>query len=77
MTHLVCPSCAGDELATVEQIIGHSRVTIKTGADGAPAMHHHNGTDLLWDTTKSIGIHCTSCGWEHLGCDYLDQLTAA
>jgi hypothetical protein len=79
MTNLVCPACDSDDLASVEQIIGHAPVTIKTRAraSGVPAMHYHGRTDLLWDTTKSIGIHCRSCGWERLGSDCLDQLTEA
>lgn len=42
-------------------------------SDGSTDHHHSGHTEIIWDTSESVGIHC-ECGWEYRGTDYVDKL---
>lgn len=60
-TRLVCPSCGSDRLATIEKLEGFADVIVM---DDGKVGWGSGGTDILWDTSKTVGIHCRDCDWE-------------
>jgi hypothetical protein len=71
---LGCPRCKSTEqLATIETITGLAGVAIEQLSDGCTDHRWSGSTDVIWDTSTSVGIQ-SKCGWEYLGTDYTDKL---
>lgn len=66
---LACPSCGMDRLVTIESLTGRARADITTND-----IHYHGETQILWETTETIGVACEECSWSYVGSDWQDQL---
>jgi hypothetical protein len=69
---LVCPECGrGDELKSVEQVLGHLGVTLgvvaNTQGKAELVFDFHDGTEMFWDTSETIGLHCRNCDYDDTG----------
>lgn len=70
---LACPRCGRtDALSTIETLTGLAPCTV-TVVDGAVDVEHTGYTDVLWETSITLGVTC-KCGFEHEGDDWEDQL---
>jgi hypothetical protein len=66
-----CPKCeSADDFETVEELIGHAEVTgIYRDAETRPSPDFAGETEILWDTSETVGLRCDACGWEALCAD--------
>lgn len=84
---LVCPNChVGDRLATLEKIEALAdggagvRFTPAAGfgrtarVDERRVFDHDGLTDVLYDTSESIGIYCRNCDWQSQASDVNEAL---
>lgn len=70
---LACPTCGRtDALSTIETLTGLAPCTV-TVVDGAVDVEYDGYTDVLWETSITLGVTC-KCGFEHEGDDWEDQL---
>jgi hypothetical protein len=68
---LKCPSCEQvHTLSTIENLVGLAECdSIKK--DGP---QWSGRTDVIYDTSKAVGVHCGECGWEFIGSDWIEEL---
>lgn len=70
---LGCPKCIlADELAAIENITGHATMAV----DNDGSVTWGGDTVMDWDSSKTVGVACSSCGWEYIGTDWKDQLVS-
>jgi hypothetical protein len=69
-----CPDCGVvDMLSTIESLQGLAGCDF-IKQDGP----EWNGrTDVLYDTSTTIGVSCQQCGWEHEGGDWIEKLVVS
>lgn len=62
---LHCPNCgASDSLGTAEILTGWAGARFLRDVDTGEVVIEHDGyTDVHWDGTESVGIHCRACDW--------------
>lgn len=67
-----CPRCESESsLATLEQIYGLAGCS----AISADGPDWGGETEVLYDTSTTVGVSCQECGWEYEGADWLNQLS--
>lgn len=79
VVHGACPKCGSTEsLATVEVLEGLAPLDISRSwnSEGTVVVEteHSGSTDVLWDSSSSVGLCCRACLWEVRCDDYLDHL---
>jgi hypothetical protein len=59
----VCKHCGCERIATLEQIEGLAGITFGPWREGVvePDYDHDGYTDVLWDTSQSVGFTCRGC----------------
>jgi hypothetical protein len=59
----VCRHCGHDRIATLEKIEGLAGMTFGPWRNGMvePDYDHEGYTDILWDTSESVGFTCRGC----------------
>lgn len=61
---LSCPDCGSDaELGTAEVLTGWAPVCVFEDDDGTRQIEHAGDTEVHWDSSDSVGLHCRNCGW--------------
>jgi hypothetical protein len=74
---LGCPTCREARLSTIERIDGLASIsTITQDASGEIEYDFTGDTEVLWDTSTTVGVQCRSCDWSHEGDDWVEQLVA-
>jgi hypothetical protein len=74
-----CPECGSVNLATIELITGLADMTATHDTempDDLIERDYTGSTEMLWDTAKSIGVHCRTCRWESGDADWPTRLVA-
>lgn len=65
-TALACPQC-GDHtsLRTTERVLGYQSASVFVEPNGSAAPDiEYGSTEMLWDTSETIGWNCGACLWE-------------
>lgn len=69
---LGCPSCRSVEsLQTIEKLEALSNVSRIT-FDGE--IDFAGDTEVLWDSSTTVGVFCQNCNWEYEGERWIDKL---
>lgn len=70
---LHCPNCKKpDLLATIEELEGFAECT-KITSDGP---EWNGSTEVIYDSSTTVGVYCQECDWEYRGSDWLDKLAS-
>ncbi len=68
---LSCPQChQSDRLATVEKVEALAECS-EINIDGPEFT---GDTEVFFDTSETVGVHCRSCDWEVIAPDWIDKL---
>jgi hypothetical protein len=61
---LVCPKCRSDDLAGIEDLMGHALGGFVEDSTGTRRLEPSGTTDVLWDTSATVGVICLACYWK-------------
>jgi hypothetical protein len=74
MRKLGCPECGGQGLATLEQLEGLCLSDFTVDEVDVVHSEPHGYTEILWDTSTTIGVVCRECDWSSNHPEWAAQL---
>lgn len=75
MAIAVCPTCGDpDSLNTIETVTGFSSAMCSVDEEGNEQVENNGSTDMDWDGSRTVGVHCKECWWNYTGEDWFTQL---
>jgi hypothetical protein len=70
--NLKCPRCKSDDsFKTIEKL---EAFAICDSIKENGAIDYTGESEMLYDSSVTIGVYCYHCDWEYVGDDWLDKL---
>ena len=71
---LHCPQChRDDQLGTIERLDGVAECAEIT----AEGPEFTGETEVIYDTSETVGVQCQACYWDYIGEDWIKKLATS